>query len=451
MPATPRKLTQRRRPELVAPGVGGKYLARARSRDPEADGEAARPPSSRAQRASATARPAQRRGGQLPHERARFAHNSERQFAKLLDFYGIAWEYEPRTFVLEWDSEGKPAQAFAPDFYLPSYDLYIEITTLNQKLVTKKNRKARRLRELYPEVRIKLFYQRDYLNLLVKYGLEEASAEMPVDESVEPLPLRFDEPDAPEERPAPRRRRKPGTLASFRDTSLVVTSKPDLSPVSDADRATEKLLRQRLAAERPDDGVLGEEFGETPGEGDGRRRWLLDPIDGTRNYIRGVPVWATLLALQEDGETVLGLVSAPALGRRWWATRGRGAYADGKPVKVSAVSDMADASLSYDSLVHFDELGLAGSFLALAKRCWRTRGFSDFWAHTLVAEGAVDVAAHAEIGAKLWDLAPLQVIVEEAGGRFTDLSGIRRADGGTAVSTNGNLHDEVLAALRPPA
>jgi len=131
----------------------------------------------------------------LPHARERFAHNSERQFAKLLDFYGIAWDYEPRTFVLETDNAGNPAQAFTPDFYLPAYDLFIEITTMNQKLVTKKNRKARRLREVYPEVRIKVFYQRDYLNLLVKYGLEPPSQDLPVDDRVEPLPLRFSEPD----------------------------------------------------------------------------------------------------------------------------------------------------------------------------------------------------------------------------------------------------------------
>jgi hypothetical protein len=131
----------------------------------------------------------------------RFAHNSERQFAKLLDFYGIDWEYEPRTFVLEWDNASNPAQAFTPDFYLPAYDLFIEITTMNQKLVTKKNRKARRLKEAYPEVRIKVFYQRDYFNLLVKYGLEPASQDVAVDEAVEPLPLRFDDPDG-DDRPA---------------------------------------------------------------------------------------------------------------------------------------------------------------------------------------------------------------------------------------------------------
>jgi hypothetical protein len=144
--------------------------------------------------------------GSQPHEQARFAHNSERQFAKLLDFYGIAWEYEPRTFVLESDREGNPVQAFSPDFYLPAYDLFIEITTLNQKLVTKKNRKVRRLRELYPDVKVKIFYQRDYQALLVKYGLEPPSQAMPAGETVEPLPLRFDdvEVDTP---PRPRRRR----------------------------------------------------------------------------------------------------------------------------------------------------------------------------------------------------------------------------------------------------
>ena len=150
----------------------------------------------------------------LPHEQVRFAHNSERQFAKLLDFYGIAWEYEPRTFVLEWDREDKPQQAFSPDFYLPAYDLFIEITTMNQKLVTKKNRKARRLKELYPDIRIKVFYQRDYLNLLVKYGLEAPSQAIPVDPAVEPLPLRFDVDDHADDgakaaKPPRPRRRKP--------------------------------------------------------------------------------------------------------------------------------------------------------------------------------------------------------------------------------------------------
>ncbi len=144
--------------------------------------------------------------GTQPHERTRFAHNSERQFAKLLDFYGIAWDYEPRTFILERDRDDNPAQAFSPDFYLPAYDLYIEITTLNQKLVTKKNRKIRRLRELYPDVKVKIFYQRDYQALLVKYGLEPPSQAMPAGETVEPFPLRFH--DVAETPPSPRRRRR---------------------------------------------------------------------------------------------------------------------------------------------------------------------------------------------------------------------------------------------------
>ncbi|MDQ6928605.1 MAG: hypothetical protein M3159_08075 [Actinomycetota bacterium] len=144
----------------------------------------------------------------MPHESVRFAHNSERQFAKLLDFYGIEWHYEPRTFVLEWDNNRNPVQAFTPDFYLPAYDRFIEITTLNQKLVTKKNRKARRLRELYPDVAIEIFYQRDYLNLLVKYGLEPPSQDVDLSEAVEPLPLRFADTSA-DQRPARRSRRKP--------------------------------------------------------------------------------------------------------------------------------------------------------------------------------------------------------------------------------------------------
>jgi histidinol-phosphatase len=236
------------------------------------------------------------------------------------------------------------------------------------------------------------------------------------------------------------------TLVHFRDRDLVVETKPDLTPVSEADRAVEVAMRRRLGTERPDHGVLGEELGEhSPGAA---WRWVLDPIDGTKNYVRGIPVWGTLIALQHEGETVVGVVSAPALGRRWWAARGEGAFANGVPIGVSGVSGLADALLSYDEIVAFDRMGLAGRFLALTRRAWRVRGFSDFWAHMLVAEGAVDVAVHAEPGARLWDLAPLKIIVEEAGGRFTDLSGAVTDDGGTAVSSNGLLHDEVLAALR---
>ncbi|HEX2192410.1 MAG TPA: histidinol-phosphatase [Acidimicrobiales bacterium] len=241
------------------------------------------------------------------------------------------------------------------------------------------------------------------------------------------------------------------TVARFRAADLAVDTKPDLTPVSEADRAVEERLRHQLTRARPDHGVLGEEMGEQSGSGTGWR-WVLDPIDGTKNYVRGVPVWATLIALQTGDETVLGVVSAPALGRRWWAARGEGAFADGGPIRVSAVGTLADASLSYASLAGWEAAGRGEAFLALTRRFWRTRAYGDFWSHVLVAEGAVDVAAEPEV--TLWDLAALQVIVEEAGGRFTDLAGNSTAAGGSAVSSNGRLHDEVLAALagnRSPA
>ena len=243
------------------------------------------------------------------------------------------------------------------------------------------------------------------------------------------------------------------TLARFRAADLVVDTKPDLTPVSEADRAVEERLRHQLARARPGHGVLGEEMGDhagTPfGHGAGAGtgwRWVVDPIDGTKNYVRGVPVWATLIALQDDrARTVVGVVSAPALGRRWWAARGEGAFADGDPIGVSKVATLADASLSYASLSGWEAAGRGDAFLALTRRFWRTRAYGDFWSHVLVAEGAVDVAAEPEV--TLWDLAALQVIVEEAGGRFTDLGGTSTAAGGSAVTSNGRLHDEVLAAL----
>ena len=235
------------------------------------------------------------------------------------------------------------------------------------------------------------------------------------------------------------------TIARFRDRDLVVSTKPDLTPVTEADRTVEQAIRAGIARSRPDHGILGEEFAEVGGQGEWR--WILDPIDGTKNYVRGIPVWATCIALQHDDEGMVGVVSAPALGRRWWAARGQGAFADGQPIRVSAVADLADAQLSYDSVRSFEAYGLGEQFLSLARRCWRTRGLGDFWSHVLVAEGAVDVAAEPEVS--LWDVAAVQVIVEEAGGRFTDLGGAARPDGGSAVSTNGLLHDEVLGALSP--
>ena len=234
------------------------------------------------------------------------------------------------------------------------------------------------------------------------------------------------------------------TLAQFRAADLVVSTKPDLTPVTEVDRAVERALRERIARARPGDGVLGEEFGA---DGGTARRWIVDPLDGTKNYVRGIPVWATCIALERDGEVAAGVVSAPALGRRWWASRGGGAFAAGQPIGVSAVAALADAQLSYDSVLGFEAHDLGDRFLGLARRCWRTRGLGDFWSHVLVAEGAVDVAVEPEVS--VWDVAAVQVIVEEAGGRFTDLTGEARPDGGSAVSTNGLLHDAVLEALAP--
>jgi len=237
------------------------------------------------------------------------------------------------------------------------------------------------------------------------------------------------------------------TLSRFRALDLRVRAKPDLTPVSDADTAVEAGVRRTLAARRPGDAVLGEEEGLV---GDGPRRWIIDPVDGTKNYVRGVPVWATLVALQVEDSVDVGVVSAPALGRRWWAARGHGAHAGARlagahRLRVSAVTDLADAHLSYSSLTGWEDQGRLPGLLELSRRVWRTRAFGDFWSHVLVAEGAVDVSCEPEVS--LWDLAALQPVVEEAGGRFTDLSGAGTPAGGSVVCSNGPLHDEVLAAL----
>ena len=235
------------------------------------------------------------------------------------------------------------------------------------------------------------------------------------------------------------------TMRRFLAADLAVETKPDLSPVTEADREVERVLRSAVEVARPGDAVVGEEYGVT---GDSTRQWVFDPIDGTKNYVRGVPVWATLIALRESGVTTVGLVSAPALKRRWWAARGEGAYADGRRLSVSRVADLADAHFSYSSLTGWEKRGVLDGFLDLTTRVWRTRAFGDFWSHVLVAEGAVDVAAEPEVS--LWDLAALQVIVEEAGGRFTSLDGRPTPDGGSAVSSNGLLHDAALKCLAPP-
>jgi len=232
------------------------------------------------------------------------------------------------------------------------------------------------------------------------------------------------------------------TTERFQAADLIVETKPDLSPVTEADRAVEQVLRKRIGEERPGHSVVGEEFGA---DEPGRARWILDPIDGTKNYLRGLPVWATLIALERDGRVEVGVVSAPALHRRWWAARGEGSFVNGRRMRVSRVAQLSDAVLSHASVLSWEQHGLGEQFLALARRCWRTRGFGDFWSHMLVAEGGVDLAVEPEV--EVWALAAPQVVVEEAGGRFTDLSGAARPDGGSVVCSNGRLHDAVLDAL----
>jgi histidinol-phosphatase len=241
------------------------------------------------------------------------------------------------------------------------------------------------------------------------------------------------------------------TMDRFKALDLRVETKPDMTPVSEADKAAEELIRSSLSRARPRDAVLGEEYGS---EGHGPRRWIIDPIDGTKNYVRGVPVWATLIALMVPGEggsqPVVGVVSAPALGRRWWAAQGGGAYTgrsltSATRLRVSQVSKIEDASFAYSSLTGWEEQGRLDGFLDLARDCWRTRGYGDFWPYMMVAEGSVDMCAEPELS--LWDMAANAIIVREAGGEFTDLGGVRGPGGGNAAASNGLLHNDLLGYL----
>ena len=226
------------------------------------------------------------------------------------------------------------------------------------------------------------------------------------------------------------------TLGRFRASDLRVETKPDLTPVSEADRAAEEAIRALVAASGRGEGVLGEELGDDGGDA----RWIVDPIDGTTSYVRGVPVFATLLALERDGEVVLGLVSAPALRRRWWAVRGGGAFAAGEPIRVSAVARVEDSAVSTTSARR-----MPSGWRTIVQRAWSNRGLGDFWQHCLVAEGALDVACDPVV--QLWDYAPVQLVVEEAGGRCTTFEGGEPAAGASFVATNGVLHDEVVTLL----
>jgi histidinol-phosphatase len=233
------------------------------------------------------------------------------------------------------------------------------------------------------------------------------------------------------------------SLDRFMSLDLVVEKKPDRTPVTDADKAVERSIRDRLATARPGDSVLGEEFGT---QGDSRRQWIIDPIDGTANYLRGVPVWATL--------PVVGVVSSPALGRRWWAARGLGAWTtdgilapDSAPrrLAVSGVAELADASVSYNSLKGWDDEGQLENLLVLSRKVWRTRAYGEMWSYMLVAEGALDIAG--EFDLQPYDMAALIPVIEEAGGRFTAVDGTPGPWSGSALATNGVLHDETLRVL----
>ena len=233
------------------------------------------------------------------------------------------------------------------------------------------------------------------------------------------------------------------SMDRYRKSDLQVTTKPDMTPVSDADRSVERTLRERLTERRPEDSLLGEEYGGSMGTG---RAWVIDPIDGTKNYVRGVPVWATLIALTVDGVAQVGVVSAPALARRWWAATGEGSWRSengSDPVRnqVSGVRHLTDASLSVSDLEGWER----GSYLDLIDSVWRVRGYGDFWSHMMVAEGCVDVAAEPELN--LWDMAALVPIVLEAGGAMTDWSGGSVLESVSAATTNGLLHEAVLSRL----
>ena len=243
------------------------------------------------------------------------------------------------------------------------------------------------------------------------------------------------------------------TTARYRALDLVITTKPDATPVTDADKAVESALRELITKVRPGDKIIGEEFGNDGSDAKASgRHWVIDPIDGTKNFMRAVPVWATLIALVENGEVVVGVISAPALNRRWYAAKGSGAYVHSLPstesnslrkISVSKVAQFSDASLSFSDLVGWG--ANRDNFIALMDQVWRTRGIGDFWSHMLVAEGAVDIAAEPSLA--LWDMAAIDIIVREAGGTFTDLSGTAGPHGKSAVSSNSLLHSAALKKI----
>lgn len=239
------------------------------------------------------------------------------------------------------------------------------------------------------------------------------------------------------------------SLDRYSAVDLVVTTKPDRTPVTDADQAVERRIRAGIEAARPGDAILGEEYGT---EGDSSRQWIIDPIDGTANFLRGVPIWGTLIALAVDGDPVVGVVSSPALGRRWWGATGHGAWGQqhgGEPtrLRVSGVRELADASISYNSLQGWDGAGRLDQVIALSRSVWRSRAIGDMWSYMLLAEGALDVVA--EFDLQPYDMAALVPIVREAGGRFSSVDGQPGPWHGSALATNGPLHEAAMRLLAP--
>ncbi|HLT66392.1 MAG TPA: inositol monophosphatase family protein [Microbacterium sp.] len=232
------------------------------------------------------------------------------------------------------------------------------------------------------------------------------------------------------------------TMSRFDRTDLAVSLKADRSHVTEADLAAERAIRALIEAERPGDAVFGEEYGATEGE----RRWIIDPIDGTANFLRGVPAWGTMIALEIGGVISAGVVSMPAMGRRWWAANGLGAFTDGdRRISVSTVDALDEASLSFQSIGQWRDAGHLDALLALQERVWRDRAYGDIWAYMLLAEGRLDIVG--EFDVKEYDIAAAAAIVREAGGRFTSLEGSDTLDTLSAIASNGVLHDAVLAAL----
>lgn len=238
------------------------------------------------------------------------------------------------------------------------------------------------------------------------------------------------------------------TMSRFDAADLRVDLKADASHVTEADLAAERAIRDILGRERPDDGIFGEEFGAT---GTTERQWIIDPIDGTANYLKGIPMWTTLIALAVDGVPRVGVVSQPAIGRRWWATSGAGAWTlspsgHPQPLHVSTVSEVAEASVSFQSISQWDEVGRSEDLLRLSRAVWRDRGYGDTWPYMLLAEGRLEFVA--EFGVKEYDIAALVPIIVEAGGRFTDIDGNDSIAARSSLATNGILHDRFLDLVR---